>query len=180
MLFRSTNKSITVNEDGTVNGKISGTDVDGDTLTFTVNSKAAHGSVTVDSKTGAYTYIPTANYNGSDTFTVDVTDGTATVTSTISVTVQSVNDEPIAAADSYTVSEDGTLTTTALNGVLVNDSDPNDTIDTDSISAVLVSGPAHGSLSLNSDGTFTYTPTANFNGTDSFRDRKSRRLNSSH
>ena len=53
----------------------------------------------------------------------------------------------------------------AAPGVLGNDSD----IDGDTLTAVLVSGPAHGTLALNSDGSFTYTPSANYNGSDAFR-----------
>jgi len=50
------------------------------------------------------------------------------------------------------------------SGVLANDSD----IDSASLTAALVSGPTHGVLSLNANGSFTYTPAANFNGSDSF------------
>jgi large repetitive protein len=49
-------------------------------------------------------------------------------------------------------------------GVLDNDTD----VDGPSLSSVLVSGPAHGSLTLNADGSFTYTPDTNYNGSDSF------------
>ena len=48
--------------------------------------------------------------------------------------------------------------------MLANDTD----VDGDTLTAVLVTGPAHGTLTLNADGSFTYTPTANYNGTDSF------------
>ena len=65
----------------------------------------------------------------------------------------------------YVVSEEGTLNVSAVNGVLPNDYD----IDGDTLTAVLVSGPANAAaFSLNPDGSFTYTPTANFNGIDSF------------
>jgi VCBS repeat-containing protein len=73
------------------------------------------------------------------------------------------NRAPAAAADAYSTAEDTPLTV-AAPGVLGNDTDP----DGDSLSAVVVSGPAHGSLNLNADGGFTYTPAANFNGTDTF------------
>ena len=78
--------------------------------------------------------------------------------------MDSVNDAPTAGADTYTVDEDNTLTVDAANGVLLNDSDA----DGDSIEAVLVSGPTNGSLTLNTDGSFTYEPNDDFNGTDSF------------
>ena len=60
--------------------------------------------------------------------------------------------------------EDTALTVAAASGVLANDSDP----DGDTLSAVLVTGPAHGTLILNAAGSFTYTPAANFNGADTF------------
>ena len=69
---------------------------------------------------------------------------------------------------SYSTAEDTTLTVNAP-GVLANDNDPTAT----PLSAVLVSGPSHGTLTLNANGSFTYTPAANFNGTDSFTYRAS-------
>lgn len=74
------------------------------------------------------------------------------------------NRPPQALDDSYTLSEDQTLASSAAEGVLANDSDP----DRDPISAALVSGPQHGTLEFNSTGAFTYTPEANFFGTDTF------------
>src|SRR5207245_1831849 len=65
--------------------------------------------------------------------------------------------------DTYTTAEDITLTVSAP-GVLANDSD----VDGDTLSALLVSSPAHGTLNLNSDGSFSYTPALNYNGPDSF------------
>src|SRR5207253_5040293 len=82
---------------------------------------------------------------------------------TVSITIAGATDAPVALNDSYTTAEDTTLTV-AAPGVLVNDSD----VDGDSLSAVLVSQPAHGSLTLNSNGSFSYTPAANYNGADSF------------
>jgi hypothetical protein len=82
---------------------------------------------------------------------------------TVSLTVTAVNDVPVALAESFTTSEDDTLVI-AAPGVLGNDSDA----DGDALTAVLVSGPAHGTLTLNANGSFTYTPTANYNGADSF------------
>src|SRR2546425_2590286 len=67
------------------------------------------------------------------------------------------------ADDSYSTPEDTTLTV-AAPGVLANDTD----VDGDPLTAILVNGPAHGTLSLNSDGSFTYTPALNYNGPDSF------------
>src|SRR5439155_22087090 len=70
---------------------------------------------------------------------------------------------PAANNDAYTTNEDSALTV-AAPGVLSNDSAANGA----SITAVLVSGPAHGTVTLSADGSFTYTPAANYNGSDSF------------
>ena len=78
-------------------------------------------------------------------------------------TVVKVNQPPVAVNDSYSTNEDAPLTTGAP-GVLANDTDP----DNDPLTAVLVSGPSHGTLTLNADGSFTYTPNLNYNGIDSF------------
>ncbi|MGH9278414.1 MAG: FG-GAP-like repeat-containing protein [Acidimicrobiales bacterium] len=75
-----------------------------------------------------------------------------------------INNEPPAAVhDAYETDEDVTLTVTAP-GVLGNDADD----DADSLSAVLVTGPAHGTLTLNGDGSFAYTPDPGYSGADSF------------
>jgi hypothetical protein len=75
---------------------------------------------------------------------------------------------PAAASDAYATDEDAPLAVTAP-GVLGNDSDPNG----DALTAELVSGTAHGSLTLNPDGSFSYTPDPDFNGSDSFTYRVS-------
>jgi len=112
---------------------------------------------------GSFTYTPTSNYFGTDTFTYQATNGSVSNTATVSITVVN-NDPPIANPDGpYTVAEDNTLNV-AAPGVLGNDSDPN----LNPLTAVLVSSPANGILSLNANGSFSYKPNLNFNGTDSF------------
>jgi len=81
-----------------------------------------------------------------------------------SVTFQyRTNAAPVANNEAYSTNEDTPLTV-AAPGVLGNDTD----VDGDALTAVLVSGPSHGTLTLNSNGSFTYTPAADFNGSDSF------------
>ena len=82
----------------------------------------------------------------------------------MTITVTAVNDAPIAADDAYSTSPRTRALTVAAPGVLANDTD----VDGDPLTAVLVTGPSHGTLTLNANGSFTYTPDANFNGTDSF------------
>lgn len=111
------------------------------------------------------TYTPNVNDNGADSFTFRANDGTSDSNlATVSLSVTAVDDPPVANADGYTVAEDGTLTVAAVSGVLVNDTD----VEGDALSAVLVSGPTRGSLTLNADGSFRYTPATDFNGTDRF------------
>jgi len=73
---------------------------------------------------------------------------------------------PVAQDDAYTLAEDTTLIVPAAQGLLANDTSPHG----DALSAVTVPAPqpAHGTLTLNANGSFTYRPDANFNGTDSF------------
>ena len=74
-----------------------------------------------------------------------------------------MNDPPVSADDTYATDEDTALTI-AAPGVLANDSD----LDGDALTATVVTGPSHGTLTLNSDGSFTYTPAVNYHGPDSF------------
>lgn len=140
-------------------------DADSDPLTATLVANASNGNVVLNPN-GSFTYTPTAGFNGTDTFTYRANDGTtngnlATVTITVGA---AANSSPTAANDNYNLNEDQMLTTVAANGVLFNDSDP----ENDTLTAVLVSNPSHGTVLLNPNGTFTYTPDANYNGTDSF------------
>ncbi len=139
-------------------------DVDSVLLTANVVSGPSHGILTLNPD-GSFSYTPNANYNGSDSFTYQASDGLLnSATATVNITVTPVNDAPVAANDSYTTAEDTTLTVIAASGVLINDTD----VEGEALTAILVSNPSHGSLTLNADGSFTYTPAANYNGSDSF------------
>ena len=82
---------------------------------------------------------------------------------TVSIAVAAINDLPVANADAYATNED-TLLTVNAPGVLANDTDA----DGNPLDAILVSGPSHGTLTLQANGSFTYTPAANFSGADAF------------
>jgi VCBS repeat-containing protein len=158
------NVSATTDEDTPVDGNLDCTDADGDSLTYAVVAGPANGDVTLNSATGSFTYEPDANFNGSDSFTYRANDGVAdSNVATVTITVNAVNDAPVAADDAYSTDEDTTLTV-AAPGVLGNDSD----VDGDALEAVLVDDVAHGTLTLNADGSFSYEPDPNFNGSDSF------------
>jgi VCBS repeat-containing protein len=144
------------------------TDVDSPTLTAVLVTGPAHGTLALNSD-GGFSYAPAANYNGPDSFAYKANDGQAdSGTATVSLTVTPVDDAPVAANDSYSTAEDTPLTV-AVPGVLGNDSD----VDGDTLNAALVSGPAHGTLTLNSNGSFLYTPAAGFSGSDTFTYRAS-------
>jgi len=139
------------------------TDPQGDLLTATLVSGPTHGTLTLNAD-GSFTYAPAADYNGPDQFTYRDSGSTANPdTAIVSLTVTPINDAPVARADAYTTAEDAPLTV-AAPGVLGNDSDA----DADPLTATLVAGPAHGTLALNADGSFIYTPSADYNGPDRF------------
>jgi VCBS repeat-containing protein len=154
-------------EDMPLNGNVLGNDTDeeGSTLSATLVSGPAHGSVAWNGD-GSFTYTPDEDFNGSDSFTYRASDGQAeSNVATVRLTVGPQNDEPVAAADSATANEDAFV----VIDVLANDVDA----DGDELSALVVSGPAHGTLGFNPDGTVTYTPDADFFGEDSFTYRAS-------
>src|SRR5205085_4345819 len=122
-----------------------------------------HGSLTFNAN-GSFTYTPSANYNGSDSFQYAAYDGSSfSFIRTVTLTVTPVNDAPVAGNDAYTTAEDTPLTVAAA-GVLGNDSD----LESPTLTAVLVAAPSHGTVVLNANGSFTYTPASNYNGPDSF------------
>ncbi len=149
-------------EDNAITGNVLGndTDADGNPLTATLAGGPSHG-VLIFNSNGSFTYTPNANWNGTDSFTYLANDGASDSNmATVTLTITAVNDAPVAADDSASGDEDSTIT----GNVLGNDTD----VEGDALTAAVVSGPAHGSLALNPDGSFTYTPTANWNGTDTF------------
>ncbi|MFV3305314.1 retention module-containing protein, partial [Pseudomonas sp. NY15181] len=154
----------TTAEDTPVSGRIVATDADQDTLSFTLKpgSEPTHGSLVLNPATGEYTYTPAKDYNGSDSFTVLVSDGKGgTVESVVNLNVTPVNDAPVTADQSQTTAED-----TPVNGQIVATD-----VDQDTLSYTLKPGsePSHGSLVLNpATGEYTYTPAKDYNGSDSF------------
>jgi len=163
------NDSYDTNEDTTLNvpapGALSNdTDVEGNPLTAIVVTNPLFGSLTLNPD-GSFVYSPNPNFYGTDSFTYKANDeiGDSNV-AMVTLTVNPVIDPRVANNDSYTTPQDTPLTVSAP-GILGNDTD----VDGDSLTAILVNGPAHAiSFTLNPDGSFSYTPVAKFNGTDSF------------
>ena len=172
--------NITVAEGGTASSLVGGnlsvlandtdTDLPNDTLTAVLVAGPAHGNLTLNGN-GTFSYTHDDSEIFTDSFTYQVTDaGNHTSnTATISITITPVNDNtPVVVADSITVAEGGTVSSLVGGNlsVLANDTDtdlPNDTL-----TAVLVAGPAHGNLTLNGNGTFSYTHDDSEVFTDSF------------
>ncbi|WP_243558036.1 tandem-95 repeat protein [Priestia megaterium] len=152
------NYAVITNEDTPLVGQIQATDVDGNLLTFQLQSPPTNGTVTV-TNSGAYTYTPNLNFNGSDQFTVLVSDGQGgTAVSTVTVTVTPVNDAPTVPNYTFSTQEDSPV----VGAVVGTDVDGNP------LSYQLQNGPTNGIAAVNANGTFSYQPNLNFNGTDQF------------
>ncbi|TFH37631.1 MAG: DUF11 domain-containing protein [Anaerolineales bacterium] len=137
-----------------------------DTLNASILVDPSNGGVVLNTD-GSFTYIPSANFYGSDSFTYQACDGGGACDwATVSITVNSVLDAPITLNDTYDVDEDQLLTVVAP-GVLGNDTDgdPGDVL---TVRLPVLSAPSNGLLSLNGDGSFTYMPGSNFKGGDQF------------
>ncbi|MFF7709138.1 Ig-like domain-containing protein [Pseudomonas sp. NPDC007930] len=255
------NATFSGSEDAPVSGQLSGSDPDGDSISFAAATQPAHGTVTVDANTGAFVYTPAANFNGQDSFSYSVTDADGGVTTAvITLNIAPVNDAPVVSnplptqaaqdagsvginvAASFSDVDGDTLTYSLGNGVTLpsgltlnpqtglisgtlsnsasaggpnNDghysisvvasdghggsatetfelvvsnppplasnqnvstqenvavsgtlqaSDP----DGDALSFSVTTAPGHGSVAINPDGTFSYTPGAGYSGADSF------------
>ena len=153
-------QSIIVIEDSIDNSiTLVGTDVDtNDTLTYTIKTSPSHGTLSGTAPNKKYT--PTANYHGDDSFSFTVNDGTVDSSSaTVSITVTDVNDAPTGTTQNITVDEDSVNNTITLAGI---DADSSDTL-----TYISITDPIHGILS-GTPPNMTYTPTANYFGSDSF------------
>lgn len=135
-------------------------DDDGDLLAASLVSGPCHGTVTINSD-GSFIYTADSAYVGGDSFVYRASDGYLYTDATAQI---EVGHAPVAADDNYSLSPNVTDSVPASSGVLQNDTDA----DGDTLAASLVSDPAHGSLTLNSDGSFSYTPDSGFHGVDSF------------
>jgi VCBS repeat-containing protein len=154
--------SYSVNEDLSLTDDVSTNDTDPDSsaLTFATASSPSNGSLTFNPD-GTFTYTPDRHYTGADSFSYTVTDGVTSTTATVHITVDPINDIPVAGDDLFQGDEDTTLT----GFVGSNDIDVEDA----TLSFALLSDATQGTLIFKPNGTFAYTPAPNFHGTDSFR-----------
>lgn len=155
-------QSVSIDEDTAVTIILSGSDIDGDKLSYALVSNPSNGSLGPVSGNEVI-YTPNLNYAGTDSFTFKVSDGALdSNTATISITINPVNDAPVAENDTASVNEDTTLIL-AKSILLVNDSD----IDKDGLSITDVSNSVNGSVSIMDDNV-EFIPDTNFNGVASF------------
>ncbi len=143
-------------EDGSLDFTLSGTDSDGDDLSYTVVSGPSHG--TLSGTAPNLTYTPDTDYNGPDSVSYRVSDGTAdSLVATVAITVTPVNDAPVAEDINGSTLEDEALAVTLIGS----------DVDGDNLTYSIVSGPSHGTLSGTAPD-LVYTPAANYSGSDSF------------
>nr|MBN1228418.1 tandem-95 repeat protein [Anaerolineae bacterium] len=151
---------LTVTAPGVLDGD---TDTDSDPLTAALVDDVDRGTLALNSD-GSFTYAPDNNYHGTDSFTYRAHDSTDDSNlATVDITINPVNDPPEAVSDAYSLDEDIALDVPAP-GVTGNDVDPDGLART----AILRRSVEHGGLIFNPDGSFTYYPHPDFNGTDSF------------
>jgi hypothetical protein len=132
------------------------------TSSVTVIIRPTRGSATPNSS-GAVTYTPQPNFNGSDSFVYQVCDAqSACGTATVNMTVTPVNDAPVANNDAATVQANSQV---SIN-ILANDSDVDRDISPSSVT--VVTAPTHGTATvITSSGGITYRPNTGYSGTDS-------------
>lgn len=158
----------TLNEDWAISigapGLLTGAfDPDGDPLSVLTVTLPSHGVIPFFGPDGTFGYASNPNFNGVDTFTYIISDGLLTGTATVSITVNPVNDFPVAFPEPYKTTQNIPLNA-AAPGLLANDTD----LELDPLSAFLTRPPLTGTLQLNSDGSFAYTPPLSYTGITSF------------
>jgi VCBS repeat-containing protein len=138
-------------------------DPDDDDLQALLTKGTSHGTLSLNGD-GSFIYTPDPGFTGEDVFRYRATDGQLKSSAAkVTITIHPPNSPPTARNDRYNLDEDDVLSV-AAPGVLQNDQDP----DGDPLTVTLEKGPEHGTLALNSDGSFIYTPSPDFNGQDSF------------
>jgi VCBS repeat-containing protein len=157
--------AIVAGEVGKANVLLNDKDANSDALTAKLDKGPSHGTVTL-STDGNYVYKAASGYVGSDSFTYVATDGKATSSATVSVTVKApapavpANTAPVAAADSLAI----VAGEVGKGNVLLNDNDANG----DALTAKLDNGPSHGTVTLSTDGNYVYKAASGYIGSDSF------------
>lgn len=160
----ATDNTYPATEDNPVSGNavtdaVADSDPDaGDTLTATLVTNVASGALVFNAD-GSFTYTPVLNFCGDVSFTYQVNDGTVDSNiATVTINVACVNDPPVANDNTHTTLED-----TPVSGAATSSD-----VDGGAPTYAQSSPASNGTVVFNADGTYTYSPNANFNGTDSF------------
>ena len=153
----------TTPEDTDLIGQLNATDVDNDSLTFSIVKQGSYGKASISNpKTGSFMYFPDPDYYGMDQFTFEATDTSGAVSNIarILISIQAVNDPPIAENDSLIINEDQD----AKNKLKATD------IDADILTFIIVQNGFKGNVELidASEGTYVYSPLPDTTGMDSF------------
>lgn len=150
--------SIVSEEDASIEISLLASDPDNDLLSYTIMSGPTHGELTFLNDS-TLTYTPVGDYHGTDSFTYRVDDGTAdSNTATVNITVNPLNDAPVATAQAVITNED------VAKAITLGATD----LDGDPLTYVIVRPPDHGRVDVVSGAAVTYVPNANDNGSDSF------------
>lgn len=156
---QSFNMNPSINEDTILSSVLSGSDLNGDVLSFTAVTLPLSWALNLSSN-GSFTYTPNANMNGIDSFDFIISDGLySSNTGTVSITINSVLDAPVWADDSYSLNQDTSISAP----VILNDYD----VDSTSFSITWITNPSHGVATL-SGATIYYIPTNGYFGPDTF------------
>lgn len=167
------NDGYSTSEDTTLNVLTPGilgndSDPNADAIQAVVATQPGFGTVSLQPD-GGFVYVPNANYAGNDSFTYVASDGfLQSALATVLISVTPVNDAPVAVDDNYSVRFDQSLEISNTNGILQNDYD----IDSGTLSAIQLvgsnQGPTNGTVTVQANGSFTYTPNTGFRGNDYF------------
>lgn len=160
--FFTTAKDTPLSKNLMSDGGTSDSDPDGDTLSTTKKTNPLRGTVTVNTN-GAFTYTPTSGYTGTDSFIYTLSDGKGhSVDATVIIEV--ANHTPLANDKSFGTPKNVPLSKNVMNNGGLVDVDP----DGGTITIAGSTSPAHGTLKIFNNGNFTYTPSTNYVGNDSF------------
>ncbi|HWA29296.1 MAG TPA: Ig-like domain-containing protein [Lacunisphaera sp.] len=151
-------KSFSTDEDTPVSITLTGSDPDGDSLTYAVTTPPSHGTLT-ETSPGSFSYMPESNFHGADGFAYVAKDATAaSPPANVTLSVAAVNDVPVTSGQSVTTPED-TRVSISLAGA---------DVDGDALTYVITTSPTHGSLQETAPGTFVYQPAPGYHGPDAF------------
>lgn len=147
-VFSQSNYTFSVNEDSVIQGQVSATDPNNDSLSFSVGVTTNNGILTLNPIAGSFSYTPKANFHGSDTATIVASDGVNSTSTTLNFRVAAVNDSPVYSSHTLQSGNAGSILG------LISASD----VDGDSLNFSLVAQPALGNVALQQNGSFVYTP----------------------